>query len=564
MLSRRAMMNDEIVRTEGKNLALQKCKGSYLHGLNIYGYSTQETTTGAQLFDASQIKDGFVSLENIGGTYNFFSNSTYPNSQYCELILPDGVTNISWDFSNCTNSPGTNNGDNGFRIRLSDENNICTVRDVNLPIAKNDFSIPEGTSKLYFMGIAGFSENVGEVAVVNAGNTRQPWEPYTGGLPSPSPENPEPIISAGTVMTTGAQLYNVNAIGGIFPMEADEYGYYTLDLDNSQGTSEAYKNLTILPSDLIESNTEYAVVAEVEEISGCGLYPISDASAGAVDFVGQIGYPVEGIIATGTRISVETSIDDMSIADCMLRSFIAVPAGQVGHCKFRLSVIKDTTVTTETFQYEPYTGGVPGVNPIEGQINIQISGGTQSQSLTTKTPGGLPGIPVSADGNYTDENGQQWVCDEIDFGRGVYVQRIQKAILNGTETWNAGGLAEDLSDRYWERSTVTDGVDSAYSPVLCSDYRSGVVANNNNNMAACVLWGRIRIRDNSFSDIAAWKEHLQEHNITIYYILGTPIETELSVGKVAAYKALHTYTPNTTVSNDAEAWMKVGYRKVRG
>ena len=45
------------------------------------------------------------------------------------------------------------------------------------------------------------------------------------------------------------------------------------------------------------------------------------------------------------------------------------------------------------------------------------------QSLTLQTPNGLPGVPVSKDGNYTDSNGQQWVCDEIDLARGKYVQR---------------------------------------------------------------------------------------------------------------------------------------------
>ena len=47
-----------------------------------------------------------------------------------------------------------------------------------------------------------------------------------------------------------------------------------------------------------------------------------------------------------------------------------------------------------------------------------------SQSLTLATPNGLPGVPVSKDGNYTDSNGQQWVCDEIDLARGKYVQRV--------------------------------------------------------------------------------------------------------------------------------------------
>ena len=46
------------------------------------------------------------------------------------------------------------------------------------------------------------------------------------------------------------------------------------------------------------------------------------------------------------------------------------------------------------------------------------------QLLTLPTPNGLPGIPVTSGGNYADQSGQQWVCDEVDFAEGMYVQRI--------------------------------------------------------------------------------------------------------------------------------------------
>lgn len=47
--------------------------------------------------------------------------------------------------------------------------------------------------------------------MLNAGTTALPWEPYTGGAPSPSPEYPQDIISTGTV-STGAQLLNADTI----------------------------------------------------------------------------------------------------------------------------------------------------------------------------------------------------------------------------------------------------------------------------------------------------------------------------------------------------------------
>ena len=47
------------------------------------------------------------------------------------------------------------------------------------------------------------------------------------------------------------------------------------------------------------------------------------------------------------------------------------------------------------------------------------------------------------------------------------------------------------------------------------------------------------------------------------YVIGqlaTPVETPLSPSDLAAYAALRTYSPTTVVSNDAGAWMKVGYK----
>lgn len=58
----------------------------------------------------------------------------------------------------------------------------------------------------------------------------------------------------------------------------------------------------------------------------------------------------------------------------------------------------------------------------------------REQLLTLPTPNGLPGILVASGGNYTDQNGQQWVCDEVDLERGVKVQRVDKAAFDSTKT----------------------------------------------------------------------------------------------------------------------------------
>ena len=57
----------------------------------------------------------------------------------------------------------------------------------------------------------------------------------------------------------------------------------------------------------------------------------------------------------------------------------------------------------------------------------------REQLLTLPTPNGLPSIPVTSGGNYTDPQGQQWICDEVDFGKGVKVQRVDKGAFDATK-----------------------------------------------------------------------------------------------------------------------------------
>lgn len=97
------------------------------------------------------------------------------------------------------------------------------------------------------------------------------------------------------------------------------------------------------------------------------------------------------------------------------------------------------------------TAPVPIVSAGDGgTVTVTVSdGANESQTLTLQTPNALPGIPVPSGGNYTDENGQQWVCDEVDLARGVYVQRVAKFKLTSSMNWTKAG---NNVDRYFARS----------------------------------------------------------------------------------------------------------------
>lgn len=87
----------------------------------------------------------------------------------------------------------------------------------------------------------------------------------------------------------------------------------------------------------------------------------------------------------------------------------------------RLQIIKGATLNT-TVQVSLTRNKIITYAPYSEQL------------LTLLTPNGLPGIPVTSGGNYTDPQGQQWVCDEVDLERGVRVQRVDKAAFDSTKT----------------------------------------------------------------------------------------------------------------------------------
>lgn len=121
----------------------------------------------------------------------------------------------------------------------------------------------------------------------------------------------------------------------------------------------------------------------------------------------------------------------------------------------------------------------------------------EMQRIAISTPDGLPGIPVSSGGNYTDENGQQWVCDEIDFAKGVVRTRIG----------------------------YTDHYDDAGIPT-----------------------------DTYISSTGELSEGAQ-----VYYLLDHVDEAPIPETLMDAYRMIHMNEPNTTVINDSAAGMTVSY-----
>ena len=192
----------------------------------------------------------------------------------------------------------------------------------------------------------------------------------------------------------------------------------------------------------------------------------------------------------------------------------------------------------------------------------------KGNSMSLNTPNTLKGIPVSSGGNYTDSNGQQWICDEVDFEKGVYIQRICKYVVTGTEDWvkNNNGNT-DGNIRYDYNRAITNTCSG--NDCLCSHYKyRGVNPSAGEgawvapyNVEKRTIGVRIVSRCQTVDEL---KLYLQEQYnagtpVEFICILKTPIETPLNDEELNSYKTLKTYKPTTSIFNSEGAGMSVKY-----
>lgn len=186
------------------------------------------------------------------------------------------------------------------------------------------------------------------------------------------------------------------------------------------------------------------------------------------------------------------------------------------------------------------------------------------EAQTVETSYTLPGIPVSSGGNYTDENGQQWICDEVDLARGVYIQRTNRYTVNGRdiETWKISSLQSVEGATRFDMYII--GLRAGQQACLCSHYPGTEKANKYPETCWCNSTGNasyfeFRICTAKATTVEEIRALVQANPVDVVYALYTPIETPLSEAEINAFKALHSNNPNTTILNDAGAHMAVEY-----
>lgn len=202
-----------------------------------------------------------------------------------------------------------------------------------------------------------------------------------------------------------------------------------------------------------------------------------------------------------------------------------------------------------------------------GSITVTLSDGNgKTQTLTLPTPNGLPGIPVTSDGNYTDQNGQQWVCDEVDLEKGVKIQRVNRLKLDAL-SWRYELTPTNKSDTFI--SDVPASQDGTMRGDALCQYAvfDGVAYDIEMKEACrCYVWVKsvtLQFKAGSgVNSVDAFSEWLKARpDASIFYCLVTPIETPLAPAEIAAYKALIAYGPDTVVQASDGAGVKLEYQR---
>lgn len=174
----------------------------------------------------------------------------------------------------------------------------------------------------------------------------------------------------------------------------------------------------------------------------------------------------------------------------------------------------------------------------------------REQLLTLLTPNGLPGIPVTSGGNYTDPQGQQWVCDEVDLERGVKVQRVNAVDLS---TCAITGTTNLVATKRLAIRLPLKGKD--YTVKALCNRLPYLVSFTSDTIHFYVDTNNAQV----FIPIGA--KNPEEGEYILFYVLDAPIETPLTPAEIAAYKAITAYAPDTVVQASDGAGVKLEYQR---
>lgn len=491
--------------------------------LRLFGKTTQFTTKGNQLADFANgnASDGITATFS-DDTLTIVGDGSALYQHYRTDITSVYVNNPgSVLYFTCESIDSTNTID-GQLVQLNVEKSsgtwkytaICNKDGIATP-----YTIPADVSDVTRVNVSIYTTNSATASantitivkpMLQFGTSSLDYEPYTGAVASPNPSYPQDLESVAEdgdleIRVHGANLCNL----------PDMESY------SNNGIYWKYSNGAI-----VANGTASAQSYVPPSTCTLDLIPGTYTVSGGVDNVSVIvTRKRDGVSAWFTSSNGSSATFDVEEGD------ILYLYGQVPNGKTVVNVVVYPVITAGTtpMPYESYS----------------------EQILTASIQNRVAGVPVTSGGNYTDANGQQWICDEIDFERGVHIQRVGMTRFAGLE-W-----AQNSSGKYFCNSDR--GIYSNQHAPICTHMVGGLSSSGNKSDIIFINANQdIRLNITLDNDTVEGVASAM-NDAVLYGALAAPIETALTDEQITAYKTLCTNYPNTTIVNDSCAFMEVTY-----
>ena len=502
---------DAIIDTvRGNMVQIADSAEAFMEGLKIFGKSEQITTTGAQLFNESQIEQndsrGFKYLNLAVGEGNFTLSSNIPKSptdQSAYIMLVSGNVK-ALDSEITSNSNGVYSG----------RSRTFPSKDGYMTIAyRND----SNTNKLITFNKYWY--------MLNAGDTAKPYEPFTGGKPSPSPDYPQEI-------KTNAENGEINAnviTGNLFPI--DKFKKYEVNNSAKQITLNGDRISFTGKGTTGKEDMVFFLNKEADKLSlPPGKYTLSFKSN--KPYGGTNG---ENTVEMYLIVEKKSGTVYQSTGNAGKRT-VDIEDGDKMYFRFD---INNNSMSAEFYDIMFNLGDTP--LPYEPYAE---------QSLAIQTPDGLPGIPVTSGGNYTDSTGRQWVCDEICEQNGVI--GVKRNVINYKITGNEYAQLDNPTTIGMRVEKI-----AKYPYTGFCNYAKMEGATTTVSVGISGNW--VQIKNFGFNTVAGFKEWVKNNDVYLMYTLKEPTFEPLPEEIQQKFKSLHTYYPTTVVTNNANADMQLDY-----
>ncbi|MDO5397770.1 MAG: hypothetical protein Q4G33_07550 [bacterium] len=469
---------------EGYPCELTYCREGPLKALTVYGNSVQNGTPSADSpAEITGVGDRTANLfdknkEPISKTANqvIYGIQLNKNTAYTLYVTSDAVTytNLHPDENmNASELVARRETGNYYIPFNSGENTYLSIRFTKGTISE------EYLSKIILTeGTFGASDK---------------YEPYGYKLP---------------LIMSGKNLFNVgDKNSSSWAASADTSGdWIKAEYDNTNGTSERYIGVYTNVSAELKTDTNYCIVTEIERAENCAVHTVTDNAYRPGQFTGsQVIYQYrETVVSNKINFAIAKTKNDFAGAETMLRTFIAVAAGAKGSCKIRISVLEDTSVTANSFVYEPYH---------EPQcFNIYLD------------------EPLNKTGSISDT-----IELDIKNKSAVLTRKIGHLLFNGDEAWNNEGTDTSGIYRYQIAFDNYVSTDNVRNSAICTHFTTNTSSptwTTENTFALSRGAKKLYIRTDG-SSVEVFKAWLKEQYsagtpVEIYYQYETPIVTDIS------------------------------------